>query len=122
MKATRYEYMMYVREFLNKLEERDFATNDYLEISGNTPEWAKHYKNITTTSYPQVDAHNLPYADGSYDCVALNQVLEHVEKPWVVKAEDLKSKSKTRSHFLRHIKCSSAISAQKTSGFLTDFL
>lgn len=84
MKSTRYEYMMKMNKWLSSNE---YANQDFLEISGNTPEWQKHFKNITTTSFPKVDAHNLPYEDESYDCVSLNQVLEHVKKPWVVVEE-----------------------------------
>ncbi|MDG6981183.1 MAG: class I SAM-dependent methyltransferase [Nitrososphaerota archaeon] len=32
--------------------------------------------------YPTVDIENLPYGDGEYDFVVLDQVLEHVRHPW----------------------------------------
>lgn len=32
--------------------------------------------------YPSVDVERLPYRDGSYDLVILDQVLEHVRRPW----------------------------------------
>jgi SAM-dependent methyltransferase len=38
---------------------------------------------IFATDYPEVDIHNLPYNDDSYDYVFSDQVLEHVRKPWV---------------------------------------
>jgi ubiquinone/menaquinone biosynthesis C-methylase UbiE len=80
MKSTRYEYMKKTDSWL---KSNSYPNNDYLEISGNTKEWHKYFKNITCVQYPEVDAHNLPFEDESYDCVALNQVLEHVKKPWV---------------------------------------
>ncbi len=33
-------------------------------------------------NYPEVDIHNLPYQDDMYDFLVLDQVLEHIEKPW----------------------------------------
>lgn len=84
MKSTRYEYMMKMDKWLKK---NQYPNNDLLEISGDTKEWHKFFTNITTAFYPQVDAHDLPYDDESFDCVVLNQVLEHVKKPWVVVEE-----------------------------------
>lgn len=84
MKATRYEYMMQADRFLRSYEG---ATEDYLEISGETQEWIKYFTNITTGHYPEVDAHNMPWEENSFDCVALNQVLEHVKRPWDVVKE-----------------------------------
>lgn len=34
-------------------------------------------------NYPEVDIHNLPYDDETFDAVLLDQVLEHVAWPWV---------------------------------------
>jgi len=84
MKATRYEYMMAVDSFLRKYEGEK---NDYLEISGDTEEWMKYFTNITTGHFPKVDAHSLPWEENTFDCVALNQVLEHVKRPWDVMKE-----------------------------------
>ena len=80
MKATRYEYMLHVDDWLKKNE---FCKDHILEISGTTPEWQKFFKQKTVTSFPEVDAHDMPYDDNTYDCVAFNQILEHVEKPWI---------------------------------------
>ena len=33
--------------------------------------------------FPQTDIHHLKYEDNSFDFVILDQVLEHVEKPWI---------------------------------------
>jgi SAM-dependent methyltransferase len=32
--------------------------------------------------YPVIDIEDIPYADGSYDIILLDQVLEHVKHPW----------------------------------------
>ena len=81
MKATRIAYMKQIKKFL---DTKDYPDQDLLEISGDTKEWHKYFSNILLTAYPEVDAHDMPYDDESFDCVVLNQVLEHVRKPWVV--------------------------------------
>jgi len=81
MKATRYEYMKVIEDYL---KTSDYPNQDLLEISGNTLECHQFFQNITTVHYPEVDAHNLPHKDESFDCVILNQVLEHVKRPWIV--------------------------------------
>jgi ubiquinone/menaquinone biosynthesis C-methylase UbiE len=57
--------------------------DNVLEISGNTREWLKYFKFHTIANFPEVDAHDLPYKDESFDAVLCNQVLEHVKNPWV---------------------------------------
>jgi SAM-dependent methyltransferase len=43
---------------------------------------------FTVTTYPPVDVADLSmYADGSFDCVVTDQVLEHVRQPWRALAE-----------------------------------
>lgn len=42
---------------------------------------------VTAANYPDVDIQDLPYADGQWDIVIADQVLEHVERPWVGAAE-----------------------------------
>ena len=84
MKSTRYEYMMKADKWL---KSNQYKNDDCLEISGKTDEWQKYFKNSTSVYYPQVDAHKMPYFDESFDCIILNQVLEHVKKPWVVMNE-----------------------------------
>ena len=37
--------------------------------------------------YPQIDIHHLPYQGNSFDFLILDQVLEHVEKPWIAVEE-----------------------------------
>ncbi|MFQ5911350.1 MAG: methyltransferase domain-containing protein [Thermoplasmata archaeon] len=37
--------------------------------------------------YPRVDAHSLPFRDGSFDWVLTDQVLEHIENPFQVVEE-----------------------------------
>lgn len=36
---------------------------------------------VTDVHYPEVDIHNLPYEDNSYDFVISDQVIEHIENP-----------------------------------------
>jgi len=38
---------------------------------------------IFSPSYPEVDIQNMPYSDNMFDYVLSDQVLEHVEKPWI---------------------------------------
>ncbi len=79
MKATRIEYMHKMHEFFSTHE---FAKNSLLEISGNTKEFHQFFTDITTTQFPEVDAEDLPYDDHTFDCVVMNQVLEHCRRPW----------------------------------------
>jgi len=37
---------------------------------------------VVAPNFPEVDIHHLPYEDNSFDFVILDQVLEHVERPW----------------------------------------
>lgn len=84
MKATRYEYMTAISNFL---ETQDYPKESILEISGDTKLCHKYFNTVTTTEFPHIDAHNLPYDNNSFDCILLNQVLEHVKKPWQVVKE-----------------------------------
>jgi len=38
---------------------------------------------IIAPGYPEVDIHDMPYADNEFDYVLSDQILEHVEKPWI---------------------------------------
>lgn len=80
-KATRFEYELIIVNFLSN--NKNNLGDKCLEISGNTGIFKKFFNNYTITNYPEVDAHNLPYEDNTYDCVIFNQVLEHVKKPWI---------------------------------------
>lgn len=79
VKATRLEYMLEVMRYLNT---ENYKNDTLLEISGDTFFWHANFKSITKTKYPEIDVHDLPYEDESYDCIVLNQVLEHVANPW----------------------------------------
>lgn len=80
MKATRLEYMRKMNEFFST---QDFPKKDLLEISGQTKEFHSFFKNITTTEFPEVDAEDLPFEGNTFDCVVMNQVLEHCRRPWL---------------------------------------
>tara|TARA_Y100001970_G_C14172497_1_gene824961 strand:- start:1103 stop:1678 length:576 start_codon:yes stop_codon:yes gene_type:complete len=80
-KATRYEYELKIVNFLNNNKKN--LGEHCLEISGDTHIFTNYFKKKTIAYFPEVDAHNLPYKDNTYDCVIFNQVLEHVKKPWV---------------------------------------
>lgn len=87
-KATRWEYRFkFRRDFLESDTFKGLTKDSCLEISGNCEEWNSYYKEVTRPMYPQVDAHSLPYDDNSFDCVILQEVLEHLKKPWVVMDE-----------------------------------
>jgi len=96
-KATRNEYTSKVFSFLKK---HKYNNDSVLENSGNTVEWLQFFKRKTLTSFPKIDAHDLPYQNNSFDCVIANQVLEHVKKPWVcVKEFHRVLKKKRHSYF-----------------------
>lgn len=80
MKCTRFHYMKCVDDFLSK---EQYNNDSALEISGQTQEWLKFFKTHTVADFPNIDAHNLPYTNESFDAVFCNQVLEHVKRPWV---------------------------------------
>jgi len=80
-KATRYEYELKIVNFLNDNKEK--LGDKCLEISGNTKIFTKYFKDVKSVYYPEIDAHKLPYNDNIYDCIILNQVLEHCKKPWI---------------------------------------
>jgi SAM-dependent methyltransferase len=46
--------------------------------------------NCHIAMYPDVDFHNLPYADDRFDAVVSDQVLEHVMYPWICAKEALR--------------------------------
>mmetsp|Transcript_47706 Transcript_47706/g.91143 ORF Transcript_47706/g.91143 Transcript_47706/m.91143 type:complete len:287 (-) Transcript_47706:651-1511(-) len=65
--------------------EHTKPNGDVLGISGD------NYFNLvepssstfTTADYPHIDCQHMPYEDGMFDLVILNQVLEHVPRPWL---------------------------------------
>lgn len=80
-KATRIEYMNAVESFFDSNKHLNY--NNALEVSGKTTEWLSKFKNYKTTSYPDIDAESLPFDNETYNCVILNQVLEHCQRPWI---------------------------------------
>lgn len=84
IRATRFEYMEAVEKFL---KTESYASDNVLEISGKTKPWTSHFGRLTTTQFPAVDAEALPFEDESYDCVIMNQVLEHCKRPWLCVGE-----------------------------------
>jgi len=57
----------------NKIKIKNTAITDML------PKKCK----IIAPTYPDVDIHNMPYKDNTFDYVIADQVLEHVKKPWI---------------------------------------
>jgi len=49
---------------------------------GNFAPFLAEPAEVTETSYPEVDMMDLPYAEGEFDFVISDQVLEHLEDPW----------------------------------------
>lgn len=45
---------------------------------------------ITEVHYPETDIQALPFADSTFDVVISDQVLEHVEKPWMAVSESFR--------------------------------
>lgn len=43
----------------------------------------KEHMDYVGATYPEVDIEKLPYADESIDVICCDQILEHVQKPWV---------------------------------------
>jgi ubiquinone/menaquinone biosynthesis C-methylase UbiE len=72
-----------MKEVISFLSDQKYSSESVLEIRGKTKEWLSFFKRHTFAAFPEVDAHNLPYSDDSFDAVFCNQVLEHVSKPWV---------------------------------------
>jgi len=54
-----------------------------LEINeaGNLTPFLKHFGEYTFGKYPQVDIHQMPYPDDSFDLVVHSDTLEHVSNP-----------------------------------------
>lgn len=57
----------------NKIEIRNTAITDMLPKGSD----------VIAPVYPDVDIHQMPYKDNSFDFVIADQVLEHVKKPWI---------------------------------------
>lgn len=79
--------------FFQKLSQSENLSNKIaIEIGGSErsiktilEEFRIDYK--IAPNFPEVDICNLPYKDNSYDFIIIDQVLEHVEKPWIAAEE-----------------------------------
>lgn len=78
MKATRKEYITAISKFL----KNGGYSGKCLSVSDNEKEFTKFFSDLSAPEYPEVDAHNMPYEDETFDCVIFNQVLEHVKNPF----------------------------------------
>ena len=94
-KFSRYAMYSAIENFLKSkklLSGKCLLIGDSLKGKGNQ---SKKIRNPTITnmlpssceiiapSYPDVDIHDMPYKDNSFDYVIADQVLEHVKKPWI---------------------------------------
>lgn len=74
-----------IQEYLNNTEDN----LDVLVLGGETPisGMISNPNKVLTTDIPEVDAHALPYEDDTWDIIISDQMLEHVQKPWLVVEE-----------------------------------
>lgn len=78
MKATRKEYLKAVSGFMKSQK----LSGKCLSISDNEPMFTQFFDEVLDPHFPEVDAHDMPYEDETFDCVIFNQVLEHVRNPF----------------------------------------
>lgn len=75
--------------FGRKILFKDFAADELgaklkiLEINeaGHLYSWLRQFPGHVIATYPEVDMHKLPYADGHFDLVVHSDTLEHVANP-----------------------------------------
>jgi SAM-dependent methyltransferase len=76
-------YMMYQR--IAEFFRTETQAGKVLEVSGDEGAIARMFDpkliEYETCSYPEVDAQNLPFPEGSYDHVISDQVIEHLSNP-----------------------------------------
>ncbi|MFO1405031.1 MAG: methyltransferase domain-containing protein [Azonexus sp.] len=65
------------------VELAEYAHVSLLEVNeaGNLTPYLKVFQNYQFEKYPEVDIHNLPYGDGTFDLVVHSDTLEHVLNP-----------------------------------------
>jgi len=79
--------------FFDKFSKKEnFKNKIAIEIGGSEGSVRKILETFgvdykVAPNYPEIDIHHLPYKDNSFDFLILDQVLEHVEKPWIAVEE-----------------------------------
>jgi SAM-dependent methyltransferase len=65
------------------IKEHIQTDSNVLELNGagNLTAYLSSFNNYTLGMYPDVDMHNLPYSDNTFDIIAHSDTLEHVEYP-----------------------------------------
>jgi SAM-dependent methyltransferase len=82
-----------IYNFFERLSKKENLKNKIaIEIGGSEgsvkailEEFAINYK--VAPNFPEVDVQHLPYRDNSFDFLIVDQILEHVEKPWIAVEE-----------------------------------
>lgn len=88
-KFSRYGMYTRIEEHIKKMKleaGKCLIIGDTLEGRGANPSLFDMLPKGTTVvapDFPEVDIHELPYENNSFDYVLADQVLEHVRKPWV---------------------------------------
>jgi len=82
-----------IYNFFEQLSKKENLKNKIaIEIGGSEgsikailEKFGVNYK--VADNFPEVDIHHLPYDNNSFDFLITDQILEHVEKPWVAAKE-----------------------------------
>lgn len=82
-----------IHNFFEKLSKKENLKNKIaIEIGGSErsikailEKFGVNYE--VADNFPKIDIHRLPYADNTFDFLITDQVLEHVEKPWIAVKE-----------------------------------
>jgi SAM-dependent methyltransferase len=86
--TTRYAMYNSLEQFLIRVER---GRNVLMVSEGKESSIRRMFppdSRFTNTTYPPTDVSNLSeFADGQFDCVVTDQVLEHVRRPWQALAE-----------------------------------
>jgi len=87
---SRYGYYLKIENFLNTLNLQPgkclLVGNTNNGKNSTAPILTEMLPDGTTVlapDYPEVDMHEMPYNDNTFDYVIADQVIEHVRKPWI---------------------------------------
>lgn len=92
-KFSRYAMYKRIREKLHSLKLKPgkcLLVGDTLEGSKGNPTLVNMLPKstkIVAPDFPEVDIHDMPYRYNEFDYVMSDQVLEHVQKPWIAMEE-----------------------------------